>query len=454
MDRRNNKIRAAIMLNRIKSLSNYLIVFLCVLTIYQTARLWLEDYTGRDLLSLFTSTLPNAVSYSTDQLNIATPFRIIYNLENGISKVLYNKLLSNPDKKSCDALLKEVMQKGDFVTSYPRKEAELGTLTFDYNYSLPADVFVKIYGQKGNMLTSRIKGFNRIVFVPDEGKLRVVFSDEDTDYEYVLAKKSLEFKQNFNYETVNYVFDEGIYQPAWDGKFTYPTVSVSNPYTLRGELLLNTVEKNIDVFFDNAYNKWTGIVNDVYTYSDETRVVKYYKNNICEYFNYSTKKQSPDLLADYATALKFISIDTSVSNEFFLTGFESNEEKTVFLFDYIINNFPLAFSETLKADTGIEHAIMVTVENGQVVHYKKLAYNFTVDLDLRMDASVSFRQAMESMYNMGMLPIVEPTSEDIEELPQISDVSLCYRIDTDRQILLYWFLKFGDRTFVTGTQNR
>ncbi len=448
----------------IKNVKNFFIMFLCFLAAYQTGQLWLEDFSSRNFFYTFFSDLiiDNSV-YSTEQRSFVTPYRLIYSLGNKTFKMIYSDLLNSSDKKSCDSLLKEALQKGEYVNSYPIDWDWISKNTsviYDYPYPIPTDIFVRFFGQKGSLLNARLKSFTQIVFVPDKlgnNAVKILFVDEDTCYEYVVNKKNFSLTQNFNYELLTYVsskqsgymiFNKNVFLPKWDNdRFTYSAVSFSNPYAYRGELLLNTVEKKIDKYFDNPIAKWTGIVNGVYTYSDENIVVKYYKSNVLEYFNYTSRKQSSSLVSDFEAAVKFIARDSDVSNDFYCSRYEEDDKSTTFYFDYSLNNFPLVYSETLKQETDMEHPIQVTVENGMVTRYKKLAFTFFSDDDLRVNAIVDFLGVVDSIFVAGEL-----SAAPLSESATLDAVSLSYKIDIERQILLNWFLKIGDKSYVKSAQ--
>lgn len=451
-------------LNRLK---NFIITFFVILAIYQTARLWFEDFSGYGLFySIFSENNNNSqmeIKYNLDS--------IIINKGNSEFIKKSTDIYNSEYKNVFDNAIKTALKKGSFSRLEElnwEKILSARCIIYDFGYSLKGSELTAIYNGKKS-INSKIDSFDLIVITPNMNvpqSMKVAFLDtrENKSYEIELTEEEIISK---TYSTMTGLFsdDESIYYissvqngfelfkgnsflPRWNGNITeYPYLNMTNPMEEDGGVLLMSLEKNINQFFENPAVKWTSTVNDVYTYSDENTVVKYYTTGVLEYSNYkSANKAKPNFSKDYLTALSFIEKDVNINNEYYLEDYEINDDDAVFYFDYKINNHKIMLSAESKERTNMDNMIEVTVTNGVVSRYKRLVYEFNlVQTDEPEVARVDFLSAVDKVFE-------ENTELDAQK-DSIENIELCYNANKSKEkTTLSWFIKINGKEYIIDTQ--
>ena len=444
----------------IKMLKNTIIVVLLALSVFLASQLWFENLPS---ITLFKLNQAEVVELQ----NFVLPQRLITNFGGNNFKIQYNDLTSSSQIFECDTALEYVLKKGRFV-----KNAEIDyenllkkrSYIYEYPFPMPSKVFTEAFGDSGGFLTSRVTFFDSILIIPDteSDKLNVLFVDESAGlfYEYEAAEANMANSIHLSIivreadkdsDEIHYVssklskfnmFIDNTYIPIRDNQdLIYTSILAVNPYVER-EKLLNAIEKNVDVFFDNPSLKQSGLsTNGVFTYSDEDRVVKYYPSDVLEYINYESQDpKSSDLIQDYAAAFGFIMKDEAVLNDFFLAGYDIDGVQTTFYFDPAINNLPIMLTPAMKNLINMEHFIEVTVQKGNVVRYKKLVHYFQL-LNEKKAAAVDFSRALIDILD----------SDDLEK-PILTDGILGYNADKDMQLSLFWFFNMDGLIYSKSAQ--
>lgn len=343
-------------MNRLK---NFLIVLLIVSTVIQTNILWLQNISRHNFFYKENDEQTPIDNY------IAENFKLEIKNENGYFAIIYK-----PDEKIknvTDGVLKEIFQNGKLIskTNFDiESEIQKSTCVYDYDFFIDTDSFSKYLGLKSNSI-SKFKTFNKIFF---EGKNIIAFAD-------TLEKKLYRFQSenDFDFENLareqNYVYDKNL-SPVEN--LYLPNVKINNPYEKNGDLLMNTIDEKLDCFFENTTNKNVENVNNILVFSSNANIVKYYPENILEYASYQTGNKNSDLDSDYAAAISFIKKDECTTNDVILKSYRQSDSQSEFYFDYLINNLPIE----IENEPSIQNLLSVTVKNGTVAKYKKLAFNF------------------------------------------------------------------------------
>jgi hypothetical protein len=364
------------------------ILLLAILTVYQTGVLWFVNITNRNfLLNFFPFAQQAAIPEGADRL--VTPWRVITSHGGGRFSAQYGGFDS---EHYANAVLSHLFQNGRFLGSQPLDELPyiFSDKAYIYEYAFPmeAEWFSLGFGQRSALLTSQVAApFRRVVIQPpaagsDEAGVFFV-----CEYNYVhsfaVSPPGAGGPESFAYDISGegappyYVFTEN--QFIRYGEVVFHSVHVTNPYTDDGVFSLDFVMGQVAWFFSNPGAVRLIGGSDVFVYRDVSTVVRYYATNVLEYISYRVIDRSTpaSFLSDYSAAVLFVERDNLVINDFYLAGFREDEGQNIFYFNYVIGNTPLLMAEGWSDQ--LSHPIIVTVDHGAVVRYRKLAYNFHID---------------------------------------------------------------------------
>ncbi len=336
-------------MNKVK---NVLIIVLAFAAIIQTNILWLEKISRHD----FFYGIKNCEKKVLHSL--AENFRMITKVGDNFS-IIYKP--NEDEKKITDFVITKVLDEGKFVESREfnfEDELSQAVCVYDYSFQISAENFSYCYAKKSGNI-SRVKMFDKIFFY-DNGKVAFANTIENKFYQYRL-------KDNYSFENLP------VSSNLYDKNFMRQNISeleIINPYAENGEILMDTIAKKLDIFFNNSATKNSENINNIFTFYNESALVKYFPSNILEYTNYDTGNKNSDLLSDYLTAINFISKDVLITNDYILKNYEENEDESKFYFDYFVDNVPIE----IKND--FTNFICVTVRNNSVGKYKKFVFNF------------------------------------------------------------------------------
>lgn len=436
---------------------NFIIAFLMVLAIYQTGELWFGDFSDHNFFSLFESyenTYSKNVAYTLD--------RLIINL--GDNKVICraSNIYGSDYKAQFDKAVAAALTKGTLTenTGDVDWNGILGNraIIYEYNCSFNGRDLSGIFDVKSDNCT-RIKSYDTIIISPraDNSFMRVIFYDSATKISYSVELKSnsiigkcYETSSEFvaSEDKIYYIssvengfdiFTDNIFLPqSEDEIYGYNAIE---PHLTMNDV--STIEKNANIFFDNAATKNYTKDKGGYVFSDETSVVKFYENSVLEYFNYDTKsKEDNSFSANYVAAISLIKRDTFVTNEFFLDSYTYNEGKYVFNFNYKINDLPLVPGENIKSGTGMSSFIEVAVSNGSVDKYKKYSCRYTVSDRISLNAKVDFIGAVDRIY-------AELYGNG--ETKPVDNITLSYIADS-KSFGLKWIVDIEGKSYIVGTE--
>ena len=432
-----------------------LISLLCGLAIYLSSQLWFANTSSRNFFYTFFTRAEHQES-NNDKFFVQ-PYRLITNYGNNMFGIQYSGMGLNKLRESCDEAFAGMLKEGRHLEAKAINYAEVfgpPGYIYEYAFNMPSDVFALGYSKSSAPLN--LEYINSIVFLPPDAKRHVtiiwlldevnmlmsgfsadnplipVSTDPGELYREIIYESSI--LSSYGLSDKNTFIAKQM-----STGYKYLSVSITNPYA-KNELLMGDIEKNVNVFFENPAAKLTYMGDkDIYTYVDANTVVKYYQNDILEYSNYRADSVSANLLGSFGIALNFIKSDELVVNEYYLAGFEEDGKEFSFYFDYVVNNFPMILPNEYKigdkqsGSAAINHAIEVTVREGNVTNYKKIVYNFISDI-MSKTAQLDFGQVLAEVKSGN------------ENQGQISSVLLGYKLERTKKAYLYWIMRVGDRS--------
>lgn len=439
----------------INFLKNFTIAFLMILAVYQTAELWFGKYPDHNFFSLETKSVSEEVNTDSSALN-----SLIVNIGN--NRAVCEIFPKQENKESIDKMITQTVKKGSLAKEGSLDwKVLLSKRCFIYKYGFDMDglCFESLFDVK-NSNTSKIKPFDMIVLTPDSSDkiMYISFINTKVNEETVFvngarknyAEEAEELLTNYSkeerdiYYISSYlngfnVFKGNIFIPQWQSEeFVTDTLEVAMPF----EDKANT-EKYADLFFDNPAGKWASVVNDVYTYSDENNVVKFYPDNTVEYSAYkANNSKNTDFYANYLAALRAVERD-NVSMPVILGNCRHFGEKMIFSFDFVYNNIPVYMSPQLKKNSGMNHFIEVTLTNGAVTKYVR--YGCELSSGDEKAATVDFVTAVDSIFN----------SLNKEEDQAVDMLSLAYTVDSaGKECGLDWIANIEGKEYTVSAYGK
>lgn len=376
-----------VFLTRYKS---FIIFILICLALYQTSVLWIDSFS-----------MPYAVAGKTYSDNFEYLNYMIKNItiNDGENKYfsIYDNEYNLQYKAVFDNILKNTIEKGEFLKNEEYKELSLkkGSIVYELGCYFPTDEMELVFKVKNNKIEKR--KFDIIEIIPDNDMPKNItarFIDTKESEMFCYMLKDSDVVTDFYDVFDNMAFDNNLcYRepdlsgkflvPRWEGGFLkYNGIKKINPIESESGILLASLEDNVNIFFENPALKRTSIVNNVYTYTDDNAVVKYYTNGILEYSDYSTlstSKNGGGFYESYMKALDFMKNDAQIKNEYYLSEVENQGNKIKFGFNYRINNFDVLLSDEYKKELNINNFIEITVMNGNVTKYTRLIHNMETD---------------------------------------------------------------------------
>ncbi len=457
---------------RLNITKNFIIAFFVILAIYQTSELWFEGFSNHNFFYSFF----NNSNDSDDDGLVYSLDNIIINKGNDKLICMKNDIYKSECKNVFDTAVKMTMEDGAVFSGDKFNWEEIfSSRSVVYRYSVEIDngSISKMFGFDRELLNGFSEKTDTIVIIPvttmperilvgfgnsktDKAKF---FSLEKDQYVYTLYN-SIGSVQNSGdiYYTASVknglnLFKGNIFIPQWNSvNPDYYAVVGENPFDEDGEFQQIELERAVDVFFDNSASKWASFSDDTYIYSDENTVVKYYQNGILELYNYSAEKNSGDndFYSKYKSAVSVIKRDSNIKNEYFLSGYSEDSEKTIFYFDYKINDFTIRLGDGIKETTGMRSVIEVTLNEGRVSRYRRLAYDFYPDdsesVIIGKNLINTINEVLAEVQSAGQNNNISADSNEI-----IEDVELIYVLDDNKKAFLNWLINIDGMEYIKET---
>lgn len=436
---------------------NFIIAFLMVLAIYQTGELWFGDFSDHNFFSLFDrsqNSYAKNVAYTLD--------RLVINL--GDNKVICrgSNIYGSEYKELFDEAVSAALVKGTLTENTGDVDwdsvLDNRAIIYEYSCSFNGSDLEGIFNVKSDMC-AKIKTYDTIIISPraDNSFMRVIFYDSEQKISSYAELKSssiigecYETSSQFSSDEneIYYIssvengfdiFTGNKFLPQCESEiYTYSAIE---PHYIINDMTM--VERNANIFFDNAVARDYQKNNDNYTFRNETTVVRFYDNSVLEYFNYDTKNgDNSGFAANYVAAINLIRQDTFVTNEFYLDSYTFNEGQYVFKFNYKINDLPLVPGDDITEATGMTSFIEVTASNGSVDKYRKYACRYTISDRITLNSRVDFIGAVDKIY---------AELYGGESTKPVDDITLAYIAD-DKSFGLSWIIDIDNEKYIVDTE--
>jgi len=384
-------------------IKSVIIFGLVALALFQVSQLWFVSFTNRNFFlymqARFAQTPPN------EQGAFVRPFRITYGAGDGRFNVQLSRIEDsefwNYGKHTIEAILRhgEFVGKTEIETEIERI-ISTPVIIYEYAFNMRAELFAQIFNQRtGAILTGNdLNSFRAIAIQPpspslDDSTVRVFFlcnyyswefhlpigtrRNPAENFEFLIPPVSMHTRHFLHVDSL--VFSINLTQG-----FSYQRIYVTNPYLdHHGMLSHRSIRPQIESFFGNpaTINQAPIIGGGTFTFSNLNARVRYLEKHVIEYQNFPiTRPASSSFIVDFSAAFDFVYNDPNVINEFFLYDYETRGRGYVFLFNYVIGEFPLFLEEHWATVEGCENPlrapIEVVVDDGRVIGYRRIVYNF------------------------------------------------------------------------------
>ena len=380
----------------IKSLA---ILALAALAVFLTVQLWLVNIPNRSffpyLSARFTTTVPDGAH------NFVRPFRIISGDGSGSFDIAYSNILRSDFWAYGQSVITAVLENGAFMEEEPPTFAEIlagPILIFEYAFDMRPDMFAQAFDLRfAPLINAELDYFRAVaVALPQdrESPLHVYFLTEERVWPFTLTPGNRRLNPVFDNKVLppplnpyrRFVATDRplVFAPAFHPDFSYHPLLVSNPYENHaGFLHMAFIHRQVEHFFTNPSTINQRVDNQIYTFRNLNTVVRYLPWDVVEYTSFRTiGRDRTHFITDFSAAWAFVEADPNVTNEFYLAGYDDTHER-IFWFNYVVGDFPLAQPMPWHTDPDcadpLPFPIEVRVENGRVLRYRKIPFNFGVD---------------------------------------------------------------------------
>jgi|GEM_PF-524001 len=391
----------------LKSGIKSLIIFaLAVLTVYQVSTLWFVNITNRNFFAYFEARF--ATSAPDGLGRFVQPKRIISTYGDGVFAINYMHIDYSDEWEYTTRAIEAVLRNGIFSHAAALDFDVLlnrPSLIFEYAFDMDPAIFANAFNLRtGVVLTNQgIAHFNTFVIQPpmqDDNTLRIHFIHGQQAFTYTLSQTGRRDPSNIFPFEMQPVSTEGlnfkqhgtqtslILVPHAPRSVIARPIMVINPYENQfGALHLSFIRNRVEPFFDNPATINFGVSADgIYTFNNLNTVVRYLATHVIDYTSFRPigRTTSTTFIDDFSSALSFIHDDVYMINDFYLSSFETRGRENIFRFNFVIENFPLVmppWPTGANCNNPLITPIEVVVDNGRVVHYRRLAFNFIADTD-------------------------------------------------------------------------
>lgn len=380
----------------VSAAKNVAILGLAALAMVLAGNLWFVSITDRTFIPYLTARF--SAQAPTVDADITRPFRIIHTSGDGYFTKQYENIVESPLWLFGQEAIEGVLQSATFVgTADIAHVLSAPVIIYEYSFHLDSRVFVGAFLPRlPGMLASRgLYHVHAVALHPPQDDSNIIsafFINDDIVLEFTLDTRgnntynkhlppTAELRRRYVNSGENLVFT-----PYYRRNFVYSPIIVTNPYNNHaGMLHLTFIRSQIEHFFDNPLSINHGLTNGIYTFSNFNTVVRYLPGNVVEYASFRTigRGATSTFEGDFSAAVAFLEHDPHVNIEVYLAHYDTYGRETVFFFNYIVGGFPLILGEPWSTQPGCTNPLLfpieVTVENGRVIRYRRIAYNFAPD---------------------------------------------------------------------------
>lgn len=377
---------------------NFMITFLVALAVYQTNKLWFEDFSSHNFF--YPAFYERLNQNTADEIRNETEYAAVNNGTNRFTLYCDNSAVE-PIRSQVIKLAKTAADKGealDFDYEELKNILKGRSIVIHYSFFVAPSVFSGMYKSKSlNLPVFDSIGINdggtdgfRVVFFNSQGLDGAEYSLSDYSDGDEIRSIIDGAKQNSggiyyissvlnNYE----VFSGNEFIPTWAGEASYNSITKTNPAAENGALTSASIDSFANSYFANPVLKWTSVDDKAYTFSDENTVVKYYTaTGVMEYASYfgSTGDDKTSFGTGLAAAESFLRSESALKNDWYLSGYEYDGDRIIYYFDYKINNLLLKLSEDMKEKLGMRSFIEITADGSRVTKYKRYVMDYAASV--------------------------------------------------------------------------
>ena len=451
-------------------LTDIAIFVLVAAAVFQTGKLWLGNTDSHNFFYSLYSSQSGQIRETDSDYDVIEPEKTVV----GYGNRKFNMLYSDGGEASVTALSEkvvgDVLRNGSYESTSGISWADYiegKAVIMEYAFYMSPREYIRGYGVNNDDFLNNVRSINYIVVVPGSGSSETTycyFIDSGMDEAHLFTLTGAESSpelyntiQNMQYSgdgRIDYIstvqsglniFDS-IYVPQWtDGEYVYNAVYAEDPFDDgNGGIDREKLGDCVNNFFDNYVSGGT-YVNNVYTFTNENVVVKFYENGVLEYYDYGTGTETSEqtLAEAYTISQDFLKNDRYIRNDIYLSGAETRNDGLALYYDYAVDDIPIRISEQAAADMGMNHAIEVVVSNGGVKRYKRYTAEFKKDENTTAAINVDMISAWDDaiMSYSGSEPVTS-----------VEDMSIGYYLENDESdLFIKWFTSVNGAEIVGET---
>ncbi|MFV0439906.1 MAG: hypothetical protein ACK5LV_01255 [Lachnospirales bacterium] len=420
-------------------LKNVMILFLVVITVYQTISVW--DISGDGFFEF--SFNQSETIKSQDMQSFGMP-NFIYKYEEYSDSYVGVNFSDYSEAYIVEYILGEVQKRGSNYTVGYLEPTDLKKTVFVFEYPYSLEYKDLINSVLDDTDTNENFVFDMIYLIKNEENYTIKFVSKETNmsnsFDISQKKVNLEVFLNETFSGFKYIASmtkynshNNLFIPMSENEsnITYENLETINPYATDGEFILSDISRKISGFFENDTSVWSRIEKDSFMFSGDNVILKYYSDDIMEVAYYGNEEdRSLTFVENYALSLSFLKQDEYIENEIYLKSYEVNENKYTFNFDYKIAEFLIDIPSSYDLDSHLQ----VVVENGKITNYRKLVYNYNQVSDNENEVARTYESLFVNNKNV------------IGEVEDVKDVELVYK-DRGRGINLCWKINSSNGEF-------
>ena len=451
---------------------NLLIFFLIVSASYLTGLLWFERISSNHnfFYTLAEAITPAPVLPIGFELPFVEPKRIVTGFANMSYSVDY--LTDSPAAShTAFAVLRQAFSAASYSHSATLVWPDLlasASYILDYSFHVPRDLVAGAWGIRDSSITRHVSGFDSIIISPgitSADGISIIFVDTtenlshhfnlNNDQLRVSLRDEIAYSQaldsNIRFsassEVASHMFSGNAFIPIFSGDvYTYTPLRAANPY---GDIHATGLLPRVSAFFEipAAITDKSNLGEVIF--SDQHTVVRFSFDNILEYSNYRTSRQTRVLSLGeaYGLARSFVMSDAMISNRVYLAEFYEADGIFVFRFGLAAHNFPVVTPRSLQYTHDLHTPIEVTVRGNSVTNYRKWAMAFE-RTDYKRAATIGFFGAYDNILDERI-----NAGAEISSTPYINNVSLSFypALYSLNEIPLVWDLQFDGISYIEPT---
>jgi len=370
-------------------IQNIILVMLSLACVGMGIYLLTSDFSLRRLF--FNMPIATTSSYTSPHLEVSSPLiissaKVVVNTATGSQRVYLGNLEEQGVWQTSTDAISRLIEEGDFERlGIANDEAFLQGLEstshiwIQYNFPMPATFFREFHGSREGFLSSHFDSFNSLIIT------------KDLDFIFIEEASGIFFAFSLDLPPLAYsleAFFDDILEIEVDN--VQDVTIVYRAYSPIGTLNLASVAEHIRFLFPagDIRNVSQAPVNNILTYSDGQRTVRFFPDNIVEYVALlNTTRNQEGFASSLLAAFDMISKDKEINtpkNHIILSSYSFDEAtgRYHFYFDYVRNNQIINIDDKFA-----RHPLEVHVARGQVVYYRRLMLYFYDAIEIYLENS-------------------------------------------------------------------